>query len=292
VLFAPNAALAEDMADTPVQFLSWTNSDSMTFTGRFFPALGRQGRPAPLFIVYYRCTGFLRGSVGDEWPLSTFAENGIAALCINAGDAGLDQDIALVRYANGLTAVESAVAMLAAKGEIDPARVGMGGLSFGSEVTMWTAMHSNVLRATSLSTPVISPNFHLLMSLGEETHFNRMRKYWQVGELEQTAEGWRNLTPTSYLDKIQAASLMQMSEQEYRLSLDYTIPLIRKHRADVYVFPDEPHQKFQPRHKLAVYLRNLDWFRFWLQDYEDPAPSKIDQYEVWRRIRAGIDGNR
>jgi hypothetical protein len=70
--------------------------------------------------------------------------------------------------------------------------------------------------------------------------------------------------------------------------LAYGIPLICEHRADLFVFPNEPHQKFQPRHKLAVYERNLDWFRFWLEDYEDPTPSKKAQYARWRHMKADI----
>ncbi len=72
----------------------------------------------------------------------------------------------------------------------------------------------------------------------------------------------------------------------------YEIPLIRAHRADLYVFPNEPHQKFQPKHKLAVYERNLDWFRFWLQGYEDPDPAKAAQYACWREMKAGTHGDK
>jgi hypothetical protein len=32
-------------------------------------------------------------------------------------------------------------------------------------------------------------------------------------------------------------------------------------------------------------LRNLDWFRFWLQDYEDAVPEKEGQYARWRKLR-------
>ena len=82
--------------------------------------------------------------------------------------------------------------------------------------------------------------------------------------------------------------LLQLSEQEYLFALDYALPLIGERRADLYVFPDEPHQKFQPRHKLAVYTRNLDWFRFWLQGVEDKDPSKAAQYDHWRAMRKSL----
>ncbi len=161
----------------------------------------------------------------------------------------------------------------------------MGGLSFGSEVAMWTAMNSDIVRAVSISSPQVSPMFNLLLSLGEEAHFSRIRRYWQLGTPEETPKRWEQLSPTDALDRIRAPILMQVPEQEYRYTLDYAVPLIRERQADLYVFLDEPHQKFQPRHKLAVYQRNLDWFRFWLLDEADEDPAKAGQYATWREMR-------
>ena len=283
VLFEPNQALGQDMQDSvPVRFVTWTDGQGRRYTGQFYPSAHKDGQPPPLFIVYYRCTGFLRGSVGDEWPLATLAGSGIAALCINAAPYLND---ASERYQQGTDAIETAVQWLGGQHEIDPNRVGVGGLSFGSEVAMWTAMNSDIARAVSISSPQASPMFYLLLSLGEEVHSSRMRRYWQLGTPEETPERWKQLSVTAAMDRIHAPILMQMPEQEYRYSLDYAIPLIRQHRADLYVFPDEPHQKFQPRHKLAAYQRNLDWFRFWLLDKEDPDPKKASQYATWREMK-------
>ena len=30
---------------------------------------------------------------------------------------------------------------------------------------------------------------------------------------------------------------------------------------------------------------SVDWFRFWLQDYEDPDPAKAEQYKRWRDLK-------
>lgn len=223
--------------------------------------------------------------MGDEWPLATLAENGIAALCINAAPF---QDDAAERYEQGRTAVESAVDYLASREDIDPARVGMGGLSFGAEVAMWTAMNSRIPRAISVSNPVWSPLGYLLFSLQGDAQSSRLRRYWQLGSPKETPKRWRVLSPYYNIGRIRVPVLMQMSEREYRSSLDYAVPLIRAHRADVYVFPNEAHQKFQPKHKLAVYERNLDWFRFWLQDYEDPDQAKRAQYAHWREMKKAV----
>ena len=284
VLFDPNAALASDMAKVaPTRLLRWEDKQGRWFTGQFYSARRGGDGPAPLFVTYYSCPGFIRGGVGDEWPLASLAQAGISALCINRRP-GYTMD-AVARYGEGLAAVESAIDLLSKEGEVDRARVGMGGLSYGSEVTMWTVTQSNLLAAASVTTPVLSPSYYLIGSMKGAAFFKGLRDMWGLGSPSETPERWKTLSPAFQLNRIHTPILFQHSEQEYMYALDYEIPLIREHRADLYVFPNEPHQKFQPKHKLAVYERNLDWFRFWLQGYEDPTPSKKAQYVRWRAMR-------
>lgn len=288
ILFDPNAGLALDMARfAPARLLQWADKKGRRFTGQFYPARRNSPGPAPLFVTYYSCPGFVRGGVGDEWPLASLAQVGISALCINQLP-GYSMD-AVERHGQGLAAVESVVDLLASQGEIDRRHVGMGGLSFGGAVTLWTATESDLLAAASVANPVASPLYYLFGSMKGETFVKGLRDMWGLGAPAETPERWKAISPVFKLDRIRAPILFQHSEQEYLYALDYEIPLIREHRADLYVFPNEPHQKFQPRHKLAVYERNLDWFRFWLQGYEDPAPEKAGQYLRWRRMRMALE---
>jgi dipeptidyl aminopeptidase/acylaminoacyl peptidase len=283
VLFDPNAALARDMAKVPVRLLRWEDKRGRWFTGQFYSARRNGDGPAPLFVTYYSCPGFVRGGVGDEWPLVSLAQAGISALCIN-DPPGYIMD-AVARHGQGMAAVESVIDLLSSENEIDRARVGMGGLSFGGAVTLWTATESNVLAAASVANPVVSPTYYLIGSMKGEAFLKGLRDMWGLGAPSETPERWKAISPALKLDRIRAPILFQHSEQEYMMALDYEIPLIREHRADLYVFPNEPHQKFQPKHKLAAYERNLDWFRFWLQGYEDPNPVKKQQYTHWREMR-------
>jgi hypothetical protein len=41
----------------------------------------------------------------------------------------------------------------------------------------------------------------------------------------------------------------------------------------------------QPKHRLEIYERNVDWFLFWLKDEEDPDPAKSDQFARWRKLK-------
>jgi dipeptidyl aminopeptidase/acylaminoacyl peptidase len=285
VLFDPNKALAQDLAKIPTQLLRWTDAKGRTFTGQLYSARRSGDTSPPLFVTYYWCTGFVRGGAGDEWPLATMAEQGISTLCINAPSFPPNAD---ERYGIGQSAVESAVHLLASQGRIDKSKVGMGGLSFGSEVTMWTLIHSDVIAAASVASPTTSAMYYLLGSNIGESFLSLLRSNWQLGTPDETPTHWQQISPTLNLGNISAPILMQFPEQEYMFALGYAIPMMLSHRADVYVFPNEPHNKFQPRHKLAVYTRNLDWFRFWLQGYEDPNLIKKQQYAHWREMKDAI----
>lgn len=287
ILFEPNKGLEADIsAKVPARLMRWKDEQGREFTGQFFEARGaRVGHPPPLFVTFYSCDGFLRGGLGDEWPLASLAEQGISALCINAiPEFRLD---VVAHYDQGRAAIDSVVKLLSAEGRIDRTRVGMGGLSYGSEVTLWTLTHSNAVSVASVSSMSVTPTYYLFNSLRGAFRSN-LRKLWQLGAPDETPERWREISPTYHLDKIRAPILFQMPEQEYRMALDYALPLMRRHQADMYVFPDEPHIKFQPRHKLAVYERNIDWFRFWLQGYEDPNPDKAGQYRIWREMKTKV----
>jgi dipeptidyl aminopeptidase/acylaminoacyl peptidase len=283
-LFTPNKGLDTDIAaSVSAKLIRWKDAQGREFTGQFFKAHGTDvGHLPPLFVTFYSCDGFLRGGLGNEWPLATLAEDGISALCINA-ISNLGHGI-VAHYDQGRVALEGVVKLLSTEGCIDRTRVGMGGLSYGSEVTLWTLAHSDVVTAASVSGISATPTYYLFNSL-RGAFRSTFRKSWHLGAPDETPEQWRKISPAYQLDRINAPVLFQLPEQEYRETLDYALPLERRHQADIYVFPDEPHIKFQPQHKLAAYQRNVDWFRFWLQGYEDPSPEKAEQYRIWREMK-------
>ena len=43
--------------------------------------------------------------------------------------------------------------------------------------------------------------------------------------------------------------------------------------------------------RYASQQGSVDWFRFWLQGYEDPDPSKADQYKRWRGLKKMQEDN-
>jgi hypothetical protein len=54
---------------------------------------------------------------------------------------------------------------------------------------------------------------------------------------------------------------------------------------DLIYFPSSLHIHQRPLARLESQQGNVDWFRFWLQGYEDPDPRKSAQYRRWEEFR-------
>uniref|UniRef100_B0T9D5 Dipeptidyl aminopeptidase/acylaminoacyl-peptidase-like protein n=1 Tax=Caulobacter sp. (strain K31) TaxID=366602 RepID=B0T9D5_CAUSK len=284
ILAAPNGPpLSQD--ELVAERLSWKDTAGRRFTGVLLRP--RRARHLPLFVNYYACAGYLRGGVGDQFPFMILAQAGIVSLCVNEtrDDSGGQDSVA--DYEAGLAGVRAAIDDLADRGLIDPSKVGMGGLSFGSDVTLWVAAHSSLLAAASIASVQVGPAYYWLNGVaGRDTH-EGLRRFWKLGRLDETPDRWKLVAPALHADQIKAPLLMQLPEQEFRPTIDLFAALSNSTTpVEFHVFAQEPHILTQPRHRLAAYARNVDWFRFWLQDYMDPSPGKADQYRRWEAMRS------
>lgn len=282
LLFDPNASLrAREWPAT--ERMSWSSSDGQAFTGILLRPRSHAGR-LPLLINYYRCEGFLRGGVGDELPFMPLVGANIAVLCINAAPFR-GPHRAVSTYQTALEGVRSAIDRLAERGVVGPSRVGMGGLSFGSEVTMWVAMRSNLLAAASIASIQLEPAYYWFNAVRGRDHPDVIRDSWGLGPPDETQTEWRLVSPALNAGRIRVPLLLQLPEQEARYVVELYARLTTSATpAELYVFPDEAHIKIQPRHKLAVYRRNYDWFRFWLTGHVDPDPAAERQYRRWNEL--------
>jgi hypothetical protein len=65
----------------------------------------------------------------------------------------------------------------------------------------------------------------------------------------------------------------------------YTILRRAGRPVDFVVYPGGSHVLQKPAERMASQGGTVDWFRFWLQNYEDPDPAKQQQYRRWREMR-------
>jgi len=57
-----------------------------------------------------------------------------------------------------------------------------------------------------------------------------------------------------------------------------------KKPVDLIVLQDGTHPLTNPAQRLVSQAGNVDWFRFWLQGYEDPDQAKTEQYRRWEQL--------
>lgn len=286
----PNRALRSRIV-TSAQLLTWRDADGRQFTGQLLlpPSPAERAR-WPLVIDYYRCPGFLRGGVGDETPLLPLASEGVATLCVNAVFAAGAQN-SRQDYAAALSGIQAIVGKLSAAGVIDPKRVGMAGLSFGSEVVLWVARHSSLLAAASIASGQLEPGYYWYNAVRGRDVPEALAEAWGLGDPDHDRAAWAEVSPALDMDNIHAPLLMQLPELEARWSMQLYAKLSRSDTpVELYAFPDAAHVKNQPRQKFAAYTRGRDWFDFWLAGRTDGDPGKSEQYTRWRALdlrRAG-----
>lgn len=253
----------------------------------------KEGNRYPLIIVTYADGDFfLRGGVGDEYPIQVFAANGFAVLQFDGGhDRNFtpgDFDTAILQWESPVEGMKRAVEKLAASGIIDRGRVGITGLSHGAELVSYAISHSDFVHAAVESSGGAWSPYHYYIT-------NKMVQGWMTDwGLDGWPEGksaarWKKLSATLNADRISAPLLINVADTEYLSGLD-EIGAMRAlcKPVEMFVYPNESHVKNQPKHRYEIYERNIDWFKFWLFDKEDPDPAKRQQYERWRKLRMMI----
>ena len=246
------------------------------------------GRRYPLVVTTYRSGDyFLRGGPGDENPIQVYAARGFVVLDFDTGFLRNirpgDFEDKLLDWASPVASIESAVQRLVDAGLVDPSRVGFAGYSHGVEIGGFAVTHSHLFRAAS-GADIYNPCFY---ALGGEGWHQLFAKWGLAGWTEgRTKAYWQEIAVPSNADKVSTAILQTATDTDYlgymatyRALKDLNKPI------ELYIYANELHVINQPKHRLEIYERNVDWFLFWLKDEEDPNPAKSDQFARWRKLR-------
>lgn len=246
------------------------------------------GRKYPLVVTTYRSGDyFLRGASGDENPIQVYAAKGFVVLDFDVGFLRNirpgDFEDKLLDWASPVASIESAVQRLVEAGLVDPSRVGLAGYSHGVEIGGFAVTHSHLFRAAS-GADIYNPCFY---DLGGEGWHELFAKWGLAGWTEgRTKAYWQQIAVPLNADKVSTAILQTATDTDYlgymatyRALKDLDKPI------ELYIYANELHVINQPKHRLEIYERNVDWFLFWLKDEEDPNPAKSEQFARWRKLK-------
>ncbi|WP_051768071.1 Atxe2 family lasso peptide isopeptidase [Sphingobium sp. DC-2] len=274
-----------------VERLNWRNRFGIeTFGDLVYPTGYVKGRTYPLIVVQYTSRGFLRGGVGDEFPIQPFANRGYAILSVQRPDsnrlgssaktAGENERTLLEDFRDRrsvLSAVEIAVRSLAERGIVDMRYIGITGLSDGSSTVQFAMINSNIFKAASVSGCCWEPFQDALVGPSGADAFHQLG--WPQ-LIDYRSDFWSHISLVANARGVSTPLLIQQSDDEFRGAVASYMALKQAHQpAALYVFPDEHHVKWQPAHRLAAYERNIRWFDYWLRgigdarEWQDGAPD-------------------
>jgi dipeptidyl aminopeptidase/acylaminoacyl peptidase len=270
--------------------LKWKDKTGHEWSGGLYmPPDYIQGQRYPLVLQTH---GFFEGDFDPSgiWPTGAAARE-LAAVGIMV----LQVDICPVigTPQEGLCNVElyeSAVDKLVGDGLADPTRIGIIGFSRTCyhvlELLTSSKMH---FTAASITDGVNEGYLQYIMNVdygsnGLAHEYDAMIGTSPFGEGLQK---WVARSPDFNMDKVTTPLLVVANgpEQLPEMWEPYAVLRYCQKPVDLIVLRGGTHILTNPAERMISQGGSVDWFRFWLQGYEDPNPGKTDEYNRWRKMR-------
>jgi len=189
---------------------------------------------------------------------------------------------------------------LISEGLVDPEKIGIIGFSRTCfHVMEILTKNSLQLRAASITDGVMFTYFEFMLRPPDA--FGEQRHIFGAEPFGEGLQQWLRESPGFNLDKVNKPLLMVAAGpltllymwQPYSglRYLHKPVDLIMLNMENGNGTLPYEHVLTNPEFRMASQGGSVDWFRFWLQDYEDPDPAKAEQYARWRELRKLQEAN-
>jgi dipeptidyl aminopeptidase/acylaminoacyl peptidase len=206
----------------------------------------------------------------------------------NLAEAAFQQDL-----------VESAVGMLTQRQIIDPAKVGLIGFSRGGWYVEYALTHSQIRFRAATVTDNFQGSIVEYYAWHNRAVSSALKTMYGGPPYGKSLQNWLDYSISFNLEKIKTPLLMEVNGYGEKDNLPNRPPdnlAVKeelfvglnelKKPVELYYYPNEQHQPDHPVARIASLQRNVDWFRFWLQDYRRPTPEDPEQYARWGLMRS------
>lgn len=256
-----------------------------TYANLHYPTSYEEGRRYPFVVVQYRAGGFARGGTGNENPVLAYAEAGFFVLnydmasIVHRTETSAEKAISRfnTRQPINKEALESITDYLENAGLVDKDLVAYTGLSAGANLINYVLAKGGHLKVAIISSCCTNPDIASINPF----------KFVKGREKAFPPDGLEFISPVPHVEKIETAILANVAEHETVYAFRPMLAGMRKSGKpmEVYIHADEYHIKTKPSHRAAIYRRNIQWLKFWLQDEEVDDPLDPEQYVRWREMR-------
>jgi hypothetical protein len=291
LLFDPNPQAAE-FAFGAARVVRWRDANGTEWTGGLIPPLGYvPGKQYPLVVQThgfdvskFLLDGPSDGHGGTAFAAQVFAGAGFAVLQIEDNGSTITDN----EREGGLVAegYRAGIERLVEQGIADPSKIGLIAFSrTGYHTLHLLARCPSLLAAVSMSDSIQVGYFNYLFGVGDLTTEAGYTRLTGGAPDPSNIGEWFGRNPLYEIGHARAA--VRLEEMGQGLGFWETYAMLRRagRPVDFVVYPDGSHVLQKPGERLASQGGNVDWFRFWLQGYEDPDPQKQQQYRRWREMR-------
>jgi dipeptidyl aminopeptidase/acylaminoacyl peptidase len=283
-----------------VEKIHWVGSNDARNAGYLiFPVGYEAGMRYPCVILCKSWDDtFIHG--GNDGLRSNFAPQALA----NSGFVVLMLEDAAGPYAKGswkglpggvseafrgMDAFETGRRELDRRGLIDPARVGIMGFSRSSWTVDFTLSHSHETWAAAVSAD--SGIYNYGTYLGDKNLRSGMAAMYGGPPSGETFKAWLDYAPAFSAQRVRTPLLMQYHGKISMAAEFYSALTTQGKPVELILFPEGKHILELPLQRVGSMQGSVDWFRFWLQGYENPHPQYPEQYARWRSLRARHERN-
>jgi len=293
-IWNPNPQLTQ-MTFGRAEVYRWKDQSGHEWTGGLVLPVGYEtGRRYPLVIQThgFSSTEFLTdGAFTTAMAARPLASAGIMVLQVQTNYSHQMKD---QEQADNVLGYESAIDQLVKEGLVDRSRVGIVGFSRTSwYVESALVKDTNRYAAASISDGVDQSYMQAMLADPGRSNSEGQTMYG-ASEFGDGINRWVQLAPGFHLDRVRTPLIITAITRPsvlYEWEL-YSALYQQNKPVDFICITDGQHILQKPKDRLASQQGNVDWFRFWLQDYERAGPEDFDQYNRWEHLRELQDADR
>jgi dipeptidyl aminopeptidase/acylaminoacyl peptidase len=190
-----------------------------------------------------------------------------------------------------LEGYETAITKLTTEGLVDPKRVGIIGFSRTCENVFYAiTKRPDLFRAVTIANGLVYGlmQYSVLSDATPDGILDvQYREAYGSVPFGAGLKSYIAENPIFNVDKVTAAVRVEThSPMNMLADFETYIGLHALSKpVDFIVLPNATHVVSMPVDLLESQQGDVDWFRFWLQSYEDPSPARAEQYRRWEALR-------
>jgi dipeptidyl aminopeptidase/acylaminoacyl peptidase len=279
-----------------VQPIEWKSSMGADCSG--YLILPSDYVPEKRYPLVIMAKGWTDGFLSDTrfqtaFPPQPLADAGFVVLLANmptGGSESKERPSAANEGYNWISMIEGGVALLDQRKLIDKANVGIIGFSRTSWNVDFMITHSDFRFAAASSADSGLYNYGTYWYDNSKEAMDADEQAMGGPPYGQTFGDWMQYSPAFNAQRARVPLLMEYCGYGVLpapvSALEFFVALNRQRKpVELYFYPKGDHILDTPWERRASLQRNVDWFRFWMQNYERPHPEDPYQYVRWKTLR-------